>query len=264
MRYSIITVSYNSEKTIERTIKSILAQSEKDYEYIIVDGASKDCTVKLIKQYEPLFEGRLHWISESDKGIYNAMNKGISMAKGDVIGIVNSDDWLETDALITISEAINTLRINTKSSFVLTGWMKFHYKDGSVQVIKRTYEQFLSGTKKYDMYLNHPATWVSSEAYKGIGYFDENIKIAADNDLILRLHFNKIPFHFISVVITNMADGGVSNHFSTIRLKDRKMIINKYGKSIINKLYLLVSYYIKELVKWILPLKLIRKIKNVK
>lgn len=264
MRYSIITVSYNSKKTIERTIKSVLAQSEKDYEYIIIDGDSKDGTIDIVKYYEPLFEGRLRWISEPDKGIYNAMNKGISMAKGDVIGIVNSDDWLEMDALITISEAINTLRINTKSSFVLTGVMKFHYKDDSVQVIRRTYEQFLSGTKKYDMYLNHPATWVSSEAYKEIGYFDENIKILADNDLMLRLHFNKIPFHFISVVVTNMADGGVSNHFSTIRLKDRNMIVNKYEKSIINKLYLLAPYYIKELVKWILPLKLIRKIKNVK
>lgn len=63
------------------------------------------------------------------------------------------------------------------------------------------------------MYLNHPATWVSSEAYKGIGYFDENIKITADNDLMLRFHFNKIPFQFIPIVITNMADGGVSNHF---------------------------------------------------
>ena len=147
MRYSIITVSYNSKKTIERTIKSVLAQSEKDYEYIIIDGDSKDGTIDIVKYYEPLFEGRLRWISEPDKGIYNAMNKGISMAKGDVIGIVNSDDWLEMDALITISEAINTLRINTKTSFVLTGVMRFHYKDGSIQVIRRTYEQFLSGAK---------------------------------------------------------------------------------------------------------------------
>ena len=262
MRYSIITVSYNSDKTIERTIKSVLAQSEKDYEYIIIDGDSKDGTIDIVKYYEPLFEGRLRWVSEPDKGIYNAMNKGISMAKGDVIGIVNSDDWLETDALVTTSEAINTLRINTKSSFVLTGWMKFHYKDGSVQVIRRTYEQFLSGVKKYDMYLNHPATWVSSEAYKGIGYFDENIKITADNDLMLRFHFNKIPFQFIPIVITYMADGGVSNHFSMTRLKDRNLIIGKYEKSIIHRLCLLTPYYIKELMKCVLPIKIIRKIKN--
>lgn len=264
MRYSILTVSYNSDRTIERTIKSVLVQSEKDYEYIIVDGASKDHTVEIINQYEPLFEGRLRWISEPDNGIYNAMNKGISMAKGDVIGIVNSDDWLETDALVTISKTISTLKINTKSSFVLTGWMKFHYEDGSIQVISRNYEQFLNGVKKYDMYLCHPATWVSSEAYKEMGHFDENVKMLADNDLMLRLHFNKIPFYFIPVVLTHMADGGVSNHFSTIRLKDRNIIINKYEKNIINKLYLLTPYYIKELVKWILPLKLIRKIKNAK
>lgn len=264
MKYSIITVSYNSDRTIERTIKSVLTQSEEDYEYIIVDGASKDGTVKIIKKYEPLFKGKLRWISEPDKGIYNAMNKGISMAKGDVIGIVNSDDWLETDALVTISKTINRLKIDMKSSFVITGWMKFHYKDGSTQIISRTYEQFLNGVKKYDMYLNHPATWISSEAYKKIGCFDEKIKILADNDLMLRLHFNKTPLHFIPIVMTDMADGGVSNHFSTVRLKDRAIIINKYEKYIINKLCLLAPYYIKELVKWILPLKLIRKMKSAK
>ena len=90
MKYSIITVSFNSEKTIERTIKSVLTQNENDYEYIIVDGASKDSTIDIIKHNESLFEGRLRWISEPDSGIYNAMNKGIAMAKGDVIGALPS------------------------------------------------------------------------------------------------------------------------------------------------------------------------------
>ena len=88
MKFSIITISFNSEKTIERTIKSVLTQTYSDFEYIIVDGASKDGTLDIVKKFEPFFEGRMKWKSEPDKGIYDAMNKGIRMATGDIIGIV--------------------------------------------------------------------------------------------------------------------------------------------------------------------------------
>ena len=94
MKFSIITISFNSGKTIERTLCSVLNQTYYDYEYIIVDGGSKDETLDIIKRYEPMFEGRLKWKSEPDKGIYDAMNKGIMRSSGDIIGIVNSDDWL--------------------------------------------------------------------------------------------------------------------------------------------------------------------------
>ena len=87
MKISIITVTYNSEKTIANTIESVLSQTHKDIEYIIVDGLSNDSTIEIIKQYEPRFCGKLKWITEKDKGIYDAMNKGICMATGDVIRI---------------------------------------------------------------------------------------------------------------------------------------------------------------------------------
>lgn len=93
MKLSIITVTYNSEKTLRDTIESVLSQTYTDYEYIIVDGASKDNTINIVKEYEPKFEGRMRWISEPDKGIYDAMNKGIKMSTGDVVGIINSDDF---------------------------------------------------------------------------------------------------------------------------------------------------------------------------
>ena len=105
MKFSIITVCFNSEKTIERTIRSVLNQTFSDYEYIIVDGASKDDTMKIVKSYEDKFDGRLHYISEPDKGIYDAMNKGIRLAQGEIIGIVNSDDWLEDDSLMNVQQA---------------------------------------------------------------------------------------------------------------------------------------------------------------
>lgn len=131
--FSIITISFNSEKTIERTINSVLAQTCKNYEYIVVDGNSKDATLDIIKKYEPMFEGRMSWKSEPDKGIYDAMNKGIRRSKGDIIGIVNSDDWLEPNALENVWNAFEE---NGKSlDAVYCGWIKFHYDNGDVQII---------------------------------------------------------------------------------------------------------------------------------
>ena len=92
MKISLITVTFNSSSTLRDTIQSVLSQSYPDIEYIIVDGLSKDNTVELIKEYKPLFNGRLRWVSEKDSGLYDAMNKGIRMATGDIVGIINSDD----------------------------------------------------------------------------------------------------------------------------------------------------------------------------
>ena len=100
MKFSLITVAFNSSKTISDTFQSVLSQTYNNIEYIIVDGNSTDDTLEIIKAYEPKFNGRMRWISEPDKGLYDAMNKGIKMATGDVVGIINSDeeyrDW-ETD-----------------------------------------------------------------------------------------------------------------------------------------------------------------------
>lgn len=93
LKISLITTSYNSETTISDTLSSVLFQSYSNIEYIIVDGGSSDETISIIKEYEPLFNGRLKWISEKDDGIYDAMNKGIQMASGDIVGILNSDDF---------------------------------------------------------------------------------------------------------------------------------------------------------------------------
>ncbi|MBR2358716.1 MAG: glycosyltransferase, partial [Lentisphaeria bacterium] len=100
MKLSLITVTYNSSSTLPDTLKSVLNQTYSDIEYIIVDGASKDNTVSIIKEYELLFQGRMKWISEPDKGLYDAMNKGIRMATGDVVGILNSDDLFMDDRVL--------------------------------------------------------------------------------------------------------------------------------------------------------------------
>ena len=107
MKISLITVTYNSALTLRDTIESVLRQDYDDVEYIVVDGASKDDTVKILREFEPRFEGRMKWISEKDHGLYDAMNKGICMATGDVVGIINSDDFFTSDdVLSTVAEQI--------------------------------------------------------------------------------------------------------------------------------------------------------------
>ena len=94
MKISLITVTYNSSRTLRDTIVSVLAQTYQDIEYIIIDGLSEDNTIEIIKEYEPQFEGRIRWVSEKDTGLYDAMNKGFRMATGEIIGIINSDDLI--------------------------------------------------------------------------------------------------------------------------------------------------------------------------
>ena len=105
MKISIITASYNRGKTIRHTVESVLRQTYPDFEYIVVDGGSTDNSIDIVKEYQVAFKGRLKWISERDKGIYDAMNKGIRMATGDVVGILNSDDfYTDENVLQTVAD----------------------------------------------------------------------------------------------------------------------------------------------------------------
>ena len=108
MKISIITATFNSAKTVRDTFDSVLAQTYHDIEYIVVDGLSKDNTLDIIKEYAPKFNGRMRYISEKDKGLYDAMNKGIAMATGDIVGILNSDDfYTSNDILELVAETMN-------------------------------------------------------------------------------------------------------------------------------------------------------------
>ena len=187
--FSIITIAYNSERTIERTIRSVLDQSLLDYEYIIIDGASKDHTLDIVKDYEPRFEGRMRWISEPDGGIYYAMNKGIERCNGEIIGIVNSDDWLESSAL----EKVYTAYCNNGYSCdsIYTGGMAFHSNDGSVRILMPNEKALRRYAKIGDIAgIRHPATFVPRKIYNEQGMYDTRMKVSADADFLLRYYLN--------------------------------------------------------------------------
>ena len=249
MKFSIITVCFNSEKTIERTIRSVLNQTFSDYEYIIVDGCSKDNTLDIVKRYEPDFNGCLRWISEPDSGIYDAMNKGIKMARGEIVGIVNSDDWLEPDVL----EVINESAKDTVEDRIYTGDIRYYYVNGEVQVISYNHTKLKRCSKLYLIGVNHPATFVPRSCYEKYGTFDTNLKIMADGDLITRLYYNNVPFVFIPKVLSNQMDGGASQTYLNKTLQDYKYVLSKNVSNKFVWWYLYLFFYSRITVRRFSP-----------
>lgn len=262
MKISIITITYNSEKTIERTLKSVLNQTYSDYEYIIVDGASKDGTMDIVRKYEPLFEGRMKWKSEPDTGIYNAMNKGIERSSGDIIGIVNSDDWLEADALEKVASVYEKNGRNNNA--VYCGWINFHYDNGTNQIMKTSQTQLEARAKKCEMGgIRHPGTFVPKAVYDRIGTFDERIRIMADTDLILRMYHDGVKFCYTESVVSNMSDGGVSNGQLMKACPDYALILRKNNLSGFTYYKLYYTWCLKRFIKAYVPISLLKSYRKV-
>lgn len=248
MIFSIITVSFNSEKTIERTIKSVLSQTCNDFEYLIVDGGSKDETIEIVKKYAPLSEGRLKWISEPDKGIYDAMNKGIRLATGDIIGIVNSDDWLEPDALTNVLKCFQTNQNDHNTLYC--GGIYYHYSNGGIKEWEVNLTSFKIQAPLYVMAgIRHPATFVPKAVYRHIGLFNDQMHLSADQDFILRCYYGKVLFKDVGCILSNMSEGGLSTE-NTARSKriseeDRQIMLRQFGKKGLSYYWLWYSWKLR-------------------
>ena len=209
---SIITVVFNGEKTIDRTIQSILNQKFTDYEYIIQDGGSKDKTLEIAKSYENKFQGKLQIYSEKDKGIYDAMNKGISHASGKYIWLVNADDWIEPEALSNIYEFIIK---SPRVCAIIAGWINVVSAETGdlIRIGKCSELGYEKSCKKLSMGVCHPATVVSREVYDIVGLYDDRYYISADMDFILRCYKSNIVVDFLPIPLSNMTRGGISSVF---------------------------------------------------
>lgn len=233
MLFSIITVCYNSEKTIERTLKSVLLQECQDYEYIIVDGASTDKTLSIIKQYKPLFQGKLKLVSEVDKGIYDAMNKGINLAQGELIGIVNSDDYYEEDTLKNVEMSYQQYDFS-----VIYGFLRVVKNNKEVMVYLKNID-FLES----DM-IAHPSCFISKKIYERFGLYSLKYPYSADYEFMLRISKKKeIKFQEIYCILSNFSMEGASSSIKgyrdTLKLKhDYKLISG-------------TEYRVKTLKSWI-------------
>lgn len=217
MKVSIITICYNSQKTLEDTITSVLAQDYNDIEYIIIDGASKDNTPKIIEKYKSSIS---HVTSEPDKGIYDAMNKGVEKATGDLVGILNSDDFYANDSVI--SNIVSSIRKNNSDSI----YADLVYVDrlDSDKIVRN----WKSGQYKPDLFLKgwmppHPTFFVKKWVYEKFGAYNTALKSAADYEFMLRvLHKHKISTSYFPEIITKMRTGGESNVSLKNRLRANK------------------------------------------
>ncbi len=211
LEISIITVSFNSEATIKDTIDSVLNQTYTNIEYLIIDGQSKDDTVKIIESFEPEFleKGIIYkWISEPDAGIYDAMNKGLKMTSGEIIGIINSDDWYEPDTV----ETILSLKNNTTSAIFSGAMNRVTRKK---KVYKTMFNQSIDNIKNY-MPVNHPATFVTKDVYKKSGGFDTTYKLSADYDFMFRAFNAGASFIFTKKVLVNMRNNGATGQIKNL------------------------------------------------
>lgn len=200
-KVSVITPCLNSEKTIRQTIESVLNQSYTNLEYIIIDGKSEDKTREIIEEYVPLFQGKLKYISEKDGGIYDAMNKGISLAKGEIIGIINSDDWYEAD---TIEKIVRCFETNDKD--VVYGNIHLVTMNGE----KKKYPKKALNTLWYQMAIPHPAVFVKQDIYRTYGVFNTKYRISADYEMLLRFYSVGVKFFHLDAVLANFREGGMS------------------------------------------------------
>lgn len=203
MLISIITVCYNSEKTIRKTIESVLGQTYPNIEYIIVDGQSKDDTLMIAKEYEHAFREKGYQyriISEKDNGIYDAMNKGIRMASGELIGLINSDDWYEP---IAVETAVSAYQEEPYDLFYAD--INLLRPDGTIIVKRSRLDRFPSSR-----HWNHPTTFITKKAYDEVGLYRCET-VYDDFDLILRMRRAGKKVSIKNVVLANFRTGGVSN-----------------------------------------------------
>lgn len=214
---SIITVCKNSERTIKDTIESVLNQTYSTIEYIIIDGESTDKTMDIVMGYEELFRKNgiaYQYVSEKDAGIYDAMNKGISMAQGELIGIINSDDWYEPNAIEIAADCY------VKEKYDL------FYADLRIVGVEKSFIKKAKHSKWVtSRYWNHPTTFIPKSLYEKYQYKNENIH--DDWDLILRICKENCKVCVVNKVLANFRRNGVSHEKSIKKALERARI--KYG-----------------------------------
>lgn len=257
---TIITVVFNGEKTIRKTIESVLNQKFINYEYIIVDGLSNDNTISVAKEYEKHFEGRLRIYSEKDNGIYNAMNKGIKLSKGDYIWLVNADDWIEPNALSIISQYHE--KYSLKYDKLLQGGINIVDNKNNFLLYNRIPSEnnhFEKSSSKLKMGICHPSTIVPRQVYDKVGLYDERYYISADVDFAIRCYRAGVKLVNIQSILTNMSDGGISNQLPLSKnLHDWNLRFDKFCTNSFQKVYYLILNVSKLFLRKYLPKKIIK------
>lgn len=240
-KVSIITICYNAEKTIAQTIQSVLNQTYENIEYIIIDGASKDSTNKIIENFKPNIS---KVISEPDKGLYDAFNKGLNQVTGDIVGILNSDDFYPN--ISVIKDIVELFKSNTKAEAIST----------SVQIFKnnqfiqpfRTYhaKNFKPWQFRLGIQPPHPGFFITKTALSKVGNYNEKFRISGDFDWLLRaIWVHKIKVYYSNLVTVYMRDGGLSaSGFSSKKRMNEENLNSLRANGFYSNLLLIYSKYL--------------------
>lgn len=213
--FSIITVCFNSERTVDQTIRSVLSQTSKNIEYIIVDGGSKDGTLQIIDNFREEID---RVIVEPDQGPFDAMNKGIRASKGSLIGIINSDDWYELDTMGIVEDAYK----KSDGKTVFHGLCKYIDDDKEGRILSYHHDVLPMHS------IAHPTCFIPAILYEEFGLYDSSYKIASDYELLLRLYESGVSFHRIERVLANFRSGGITTQQNS-KYEDLAIHL-KYGK----------------------------------
>ncbi|OGF56229.1 MAG: hypothetical protein A2452_13535 [Candidatus Firestonebacteria bacterium RIFOXYC2_FULL_39_67] len=220
MKISIITATFNSSKTIEDCLNSVSEQTHPDVEHIVIDGGSKDGTIEIVRKYP-----KVKWISEKDNGLYDAMNKGIKMATGEVIGILNSDDFYSD--ILTLSKVVGIFNSNIIDAAY--GDLEYISKSDKSNIVRRwkSPDWDLGINFKKWWLIPHPALFVRKAVYSKYGGYDTNFKLTADYEYIIRVLRNEnIRLFHIPHALVKMRTGGAS-HKNIFRANYEFMNVNK-------------------------------------
>lgn len=212
--FTVITTCFNSSRTIKDTLESILNQSFKDYEYIIYDAGSTDGTVDILEAYRPKFNGRMRYVSESDEGIYDGMNKGVRNASGKYVSILNSDDFYHKEALRRVYDVVKVYKEEDGLPILF----------GDVCRVKQNKEpvyryHFNYGRIEKNIPFGHPSMFVPKFVYDREGEYDyKRFKLAADLDFQYRLYEHKGDYKWIVIdhIITYMREGGATDNLNNL------------------------------------------------
>lgn len=223
MKISIITVTFNRAHIIRSAIEGVLMQKYKNYEYIIVDGASVDNTLDVIKSYEPKFEGRMRWISEPDKGLYDAINKGIKMATGDVVGIINSDDYFHRDDVFStiakVFEDDDSLEVTFGNERIIKP------ENPDVNYRFETPWYFRPWMFRIGLEPPHPSFYARKELFEKYGYYKMGYVISADYDLMMRfLLVHKAKYKYLNHTILTFRASGISTDSSNRLMMNKEQV----------------------------------------
>jgi glycosyltransferase involved in cell wall biosynthesis len=212
---SIITINLNNCEGLKRTIESVINQSWKDFEYIIIDGGSTDGSAEYISEMQEHFA---YWVSEPDKGIYNAMNKGIKEAKGEYLLFLNSGDYL-----INNNALKDVFTIGFTEDIIYCD-IKFAYQEREVEHV---FPENVDVPYFIDGAIGHPSSFIHSKLFKTLGYYDENFKIVSDWKFFLMAKINpKITFRKIKFTLTVFRMDGISNLNKNLGKNERQFILN--------------------------------------